>query len=99
METFSADEDYYNAVSMCVYQIGEISGGLSDDFRADTKQQMEWHKIRGMRNIFAHHYHKMNKETVWMTATENIPAMLDFCNKIIADNSEDFAPPQRPEWI
>ena len=96
-EAFDADDDYFNAVSMCIYQIGELSIGLTDEFKAQTAAQMEWHKVRGMRNAFAHRYNSMDKITIWQTATESIPALLAFCNQTISENKEAFTPPPRPK--
>jgi uncharacterized protein with HEPN domain len=98
-EIFDADDDYYNAVSMRIYQIGELSIGLTDDFKAGAGKRIEWHKIRGMRNIFAHSYHTMSKQAIWQTAIENIPFLLDFCNKIIEENKDAFTPPPRPKEL
>ena len=97
IDAFDADDDYYNAVSMRIYQIGEISAGLTDDFKTGVGRQVEWHKIKGMRNVFAHHYHTMNKQTIWKTAIEDIPALLDYCNILIAEHKEAFTPPPRPK--
>jgi len=97
IEAFDADDDYYNAVSMCMYQIGEISSGLTEDFKVGDAKPVEWHKIRGMRNVFAHHYHTMNKQIIWKTAKEDIPTLLGFCNSIIAVNKNAFTPPPRPK--
>ena len=82
-EIFLSDVDYYKSVSMSIMQIGELSVGLSDKFKAKTGEQMQWGLIRGMRNMFAHTYAKMDKTTVWDVATKDIPSLLRFCEKII----------------
>ena len=33
-ETFASDTDFYNSISMSIMQIGELSGSLSEDFKA-----------------------------------------------------------------
>lgn len=82
-ETFSKDRAYSNAVSMCILQIGELANGLSQEFRQETGGQMAWGMIRGMRNWLAHAYAEMDESIVWETATNDIPALLQFCNEIL----------------
>ena len=85
-EVFMGDIDYRNSIAMSIMQIGELSAGLSDDFKNDTKEQMQWGLIRGMRNMFAHTYSKMDKAVIWDVATKDIPGLLTFCNRIITEN-------------
>ena len=73
---------------MCVLQIGELANGLSDEFREETKGEMPWGMIRGMRNWIAHAYAEMDESIIWETATNDIPGLLSFCNRIIEQNLE-----------
>ena len=82
-ETFCTDRASNNAVSMCVLQIGELSNGLSHEFRDETKGEMPWGMIRGMRNWIAHAYAEMDESIVWETASNDIPSLRDFCQKKI----------------
>lgn len=84
--TFATDRAYFNAVSMCILQIGELANGLSEEFRAETKKQMPWHVIRGMRNWLAHAYAEMDESMIWETATNDIPVLLRFCEEILKLN-------------
>ena len=86
-EIFKNDKDYYNSVSMCIMQIGELSRGLSDDFKKKTSDKIPWGLVRSMRNMFAHTYHSMEKDTIWETATRDMPNLRLFCDEIIEDNS------------
>ena len=80
---FFADKDYMNSVSMSIMQIGELSTVLSDDFKDRTKDEMQWGLMRSMKNMYAHEYRKMDKETVWETAAKDIPHLLTFCERIL----------------
>jgi uncharacterized protein with HEPN domain len=82
--TFIRDKDYFKSVSMSMMQIGELSAGLSDEFKTETQDRMRWGAIKGMRNLFAHAYISMNKEVVWESANRDILSMLKFCDKILA---------------
>lgn len=80
---FTSDRAYFNAISMCILQIGELANGLSEDYRENTKNKMPWGMIRGMRNWLAHAYAEMDESIIWETATNDIPRLLDFCEKEI----------------
>ena len=52
---FSEDPIYRNAVALCILQIGELVGKLTEDFRA-AHPGVPWRQIKAMRNIVAHSY-------------------------------------------
>ena len=82
-ETFASNKTYKNATAMCILQIGELAGHLSDDFRA-TYPGMPWQDMKGMRNVAAHRYGDIDLETLWGTITTNIPALREYCDTIIS---------------
>ena len=79
LSVFTSDRAYFNAVAMSILQIGELSTGLSEEYRSKTSDKIPWSNIRGMRNIVAHNYGSLDEELVWETTTEDIPALLEFC--------------------
>lgn len=85
---FTNDRAYFNAISMCILQIGELVNGLSDEFREETKGQMPWGMIRGMRNWIAHAYAQMDEAIIWETATNDIPKLRTFCENILQIGKE-----------
>jgi len=85
-EMFSKDIDYYNSISMSIMQIGELVGGLSDEFKDATRAQMPWGLMKGMRNHFAHGYATMDRNDIWETAIKDIPNLLSFCERVIEEN-------------
>jgi uncharacterized protein with HEPN domain len=84
-EIFENDRDYFNSVSMCLMQIGELSGALSDEFKDETRNRIQWGPIKAMRNLFAHSYAAMSKSVIWETATKDIPELLQFCNATLEE--------------
>ena len=77
---FDNDADFQRSVSFSILQIGELVGGLSDDYRRATENSVPWGPIKGMRNLVAHSYGKMSREVIWNTAKTDIPELLAFCN-------------------
>lgn len=57
-ETFEKTEVYQAAVGMFIIQIGKLAKNLSDDFTKNYKE-IPWHQVKGLRNIYAHEYHKV----------------------------------------
>lgn len=79
-DTFFHSTTYQNAICMCILQIGELVGKLTESFRAEN-EQIPWRKIRGMRNFVAHEYGHLDLEIVWYAATVSIPELQAFCEK------------------
>lgn len=65
---------------MCILQIGELAGSLSEEYRAKTSGKIPWSNIKGMRNIAAYDYGSVDEGLLWETVTGDIPALLAFCN-------------------
>lgn len=53
-EIFDQDEDFQRSISFSILQIGELSGGLSEEYRKKTSNRVQWGPIKGMRNMVAH---------------------------------------------
>jgi uncharacterized protein with HEPN domain len=85
-ENFCNDRHYYLSVSMAMMQIGELSKHLKTEFRKEYEESIPWRTMVGMRNLFAHHYHVMDKSEIWDTVQTKIPTLIEFCEKVITMN-------------
>ena len=85
--TFTKDRAYFNAVSMCVLQIGELANTLSEEFKEATKDKIAWKQIRGTRNWIAHAYGEVDESILWETVSSDIPVLLRFCNSVLDADS------------
>ena len=81
-DIFSSDAIYRNAAALCVLQIGELAGKLTDEFRL-SHPGAPWRQIRGIRNIVAHSYGTVDPEITWEILTEDIPKLKAYCCHII----------------
>ena len=77
---------YRNAVALCILQIGELVGKLTDSFRAQNSA-IPWRQIKAMRNIVAHSYGTVDPETTWEIICTDIPGLKIYCLSILTDNS------------
>ena len=85
-EAFLGDRRTQQAVLMNLMVMGEATALLRNehpDFVA-MHPEVEWNKIRGMRNIMAHEYWSINLGIVWETAASSIPALHETLIKLIA---------------
>lgn len=73
----NADELYndsksFDAVMMNFVVVGEMAEKLSDEFKDSTESQINWFKIRGLRNIIAHNYFGVDAEEVWQIIEDSL---------------------------
>jgi uncharacterized protein with HEPN domain len=80
---FESNDEFFGSISMFEMQIGELSGHLTTDFRNETIDIIPWRSIRGMRNLYAHEYDKMEAKDIWDTAVNDIPKLTNFCDSYL----------------
>ena len=85
---FLLDSDYQQSIAFSILQIGELTGGLSEEYRSSTKEQIQWPHIKGVRNIIVHDYGKIQLDRVWDIATKDIPVLKAFCNDQLPHKSQ-----------
>ncbi|MCO5433515.1 HepT-like ribonuclease domain-containing protein [Enterococcus faecium] len=82
-EVFAHDRVFFHAISMSVMQVGELANNLSEEFKEKNSTQVDWRRLRYIRNLFAHAYSNINIRTVWDFATMFIPIYAEFCRQEI----------------
>lgn len=85
MEALRDSSTFRNAVSMCILQIGELSTHLTEQFK-ENHSDIPWKAIRGMRNIAAHHYGRIDTERLWNTLIKDTPMLRNRCQTCIFDS-------------
>ncbi len=63
-------------------QIGELAGRFTDEF-LEKHNHIPWHAIKGMRNLHAHDYDKVDLNIVWNTLIEDVPRLRKELEKIL----------------
>ena len=64
--------------------IGEASNHISDVTK-EKYPEIEWYKMKGMRNLITHEYFGVRAETIWETAINDIPVLKKQIQSIIQD--------------
>ncbi len=85
-ETFDASPVYRNSVTLCILQIGELVGHLSEGFKT-AHREIPWRQIRLMRNIVAHRYGTIDNTITWEVIENDLPPLKEFCFAHRADQA------------
>ncbi len=80
-EIFQSETDYQQSIAFSVLQIGELVSGLTSEYRVATKNQMQWHSIKALRNIIVHDYGSIRIDELWEIVIDEIPTLKAFCNE------------------
>ncbi len=73
VETFADNRLLYDATVMRLFTIGEDVAHLSEA-TLELAPAVEWHKIRGLRNVIAHGYAELDPARVWDIAVGFVPS-------------------------
>jgi uncharacterized protein with HEPN domain len=73
-EDFLKDEMRQSAVLHKFVVIGEAASRLSQSLRT-RYPDIPWKRAIGLRNISAHAYFSVKLDTIWVTATQDIPPL------------------------
>lgn len=72
LEKFSKDEKTQSAAIREIGIIGEAAKKLSDMFK-NSRKDIPWKKIVGMRDKLVHDYFEIDLGAVWKTIKEDLP--------------------------
>lgn len=81
--TFAQDDLTLDAVSRCFGIIGEAATHVPNEIAA-AHPEIPWVAMRGMRNIVVHEYFGVTKETLWKTAREDLPSIMEPLRRLLA---------------
>lgn len=87
---FRSDSEKQDAVVRRIEIIGEATAHLSEATRAAIPE-LPFRKMRGMRNIVAHDYARVDVGIVWEVATIYVPEVCAVLERFFA--SREKAPP------
>lgn len=82
---FVANNMVVDAVIRNFEIIGEAAGHIPDHILSKYSE-VPWFEMKGMRNIMAHEYFRVDLKIVWMTSRESLPSLAPIIKRIIAES-------------
>jgi uncharacterized protein with HEPN domain len=81
-----------DAICMQLIAIGESLKNV-DKITADTLlpkyPQIDWKKVKGMRDVISHHYFDIDAEAIYKVCTDHIKQLAQVIKKIIEDEKKN----------
>src|SRR5438132_10885843 len=71
-------------VSFCFGVIGEAARHVPEDVVA-ANPDLPWPEMRAMRNVVVHEHFGVAQETLWKTAREDLPALVERLRRLLAE--------------
>ena len=88
---FAADRRTQDAVIRNVEIIGEAAGNLPDDI-TQTASEIEWRKIKGLRNILVHEYFGVSLPIIWDIVQNRLGPLETACRRLQESYPESTGP-------
>ena len=85
-DSYCKDEAFQLSCSACIIQIGELTTRLSEEFKAQHSE-IQWHAIKGLRNIHAHEYENVDLEGMWDSLITDIPELKAQLTEILSQEA------------
>lgn len=79
---FENDTMFQDACCMCVVQIGELVGQLSEETKGYAPS-IPWRAIKDTRNFYVHAYGSIDIPSVWDTLVNDIPSLSSACEELL----------------
>ncbi|MBE7444887.1 MAG: DUF86 domain-containing protein [Planctomycetia bacterium] len=81
-EAFCADRKTQDAVIRNLEVIGEAAGNLPEQIQK-AAPEVDWRKIKGLRNILIHEYFGINLPIVWDVIQNKLDPLETVCRKLV----------------
>ena len=81
-----------DAICMQLIAIGEALKNLdkiADDSLLPNYPQIDWKKVKGMRDIISHHYFDIDAEAIFKVCSDHIDQLAEVIKKIMKDVREN----------
>ena len=86
-EAFTTDRKTQDAVIRNLEIIGEAAGNLPEQFQ-NAAPEIDWRKIKGLRNILIHEYFGINLSIIWDIIQNKLGPLETVCRKLLEKAAE-----------
>ena len=83
--TIEQNKDIEEIICFNILQIGELAKHLTKEF-ISKNNSIPWGDIKGMRDVVAHGYGKIDLSRVWKTASQDVTPLKEYCLKILEED-------------
>lgn len=90
LKKFIGDRKLCLAVERSLEILGEAAGRVSTAF-CRAHPEIPWKQIKGLRNIIAHEYGRIDHSIIHRTVTDDIPKLLPVLKSFLIENKESDA--------
>lgn len=73
-QAFAADRSAQQAVAYNLAVLGEAARALSPELR-ERHAEVPWRDVIAQRNVVVHEYHRLDLDSLWVTATQDVPQL------------------------
>jgi uncharacterized protein with HEPN domain len=73
-ESFKSDRSAQQAVAYNLAVLGEAARALSSELR-ERHPEVPWRDVIAQRNVVVHEYHRLDLDSLWATATKDVPRL------------------------
>jgi len=84
-DSFINDDKTIDAVVRNFEVIGEAANRIDPDFRT-INSEIEWNRIRGLRNRIVHDYFGIDYEIVWTIIENDLDNLIEQLESLISDS-------------
>lgn len=88
LEDFLEDRQLRYAIERALEIIGEATSNLAEKVK-DRDPSLPWSEMRGLRNIVAHAYHRVDPARVWQVVTRDLPETHEKIRALLAEVREE----------
>lgn len=81
-EAFARDRKTQDAVIRNLEIIGEAAGNLPEQFQM-AAPEIDWRKMKGLRNILIHEYFGINLPIIWDVVQNKLGPLETVCRKLL----------------
>ncbi len=82
-ESFANQATLVKAVLYDFIVIGEAAANIPDDIQ-DRHPEIPWRLMKDMRNVAAHEYFQVDVPTLWRTAQQSLPPLVEPLQQLLS---------------
>lgn len=88
LEDYRQDRQLRYAIERVLEIVGEATANLSDEVK-EQDPSIPWREMRGLRNIVAHVYHRVDPVRVWTVVTRDLPQTHEKIQRLLEQVREE----------